>query len=175
MKKNSLRMLAWLLALVMLFSVASVSVMATPEENVNDTATVSPDSSSAPVVSTTQDFDYTMYSNSNADIPSAKEDIVVPAINYTSENGSAVKVGEKFGKTDILLWESGKGSVTYTFNIPEDAVYNIEFEYVLLDSSERDLDLGIKIDGEYPFFCICFEIYVYVKVRFRALADTKPA
>ncbi len=152
MKKKSLRMLAWLLALVMLFSVASVSVMAAPDENDNEAVAVAPDSSLEPVVSTGTDFDYTMYKNSNADTPVAKEDIVIPAVNYTSEDGSEVEVGEKFGKTDVLLWESAKGSVTYTFDIPEDAVYNVKFEYALLDSSERDLDLGIKIDGEYPFY-----------------------
>jgi len=151
MKKKSLRMLAWLLAFVMLLSVASVSVMAVPETNADDAVAVAPDSSD-PVVLNAEDFDYVMYKNSNADTPVAKEDIVIPAINYTSESGSEVKAGEMFGKTDVLIWESTKGNVTYTFDIPEDAIYNIEFEYGLLDSSERDLDLGIMIDGEYPFF-----------------------
>ena len=150
MKKKALHMLAWLLALVILFSVASVSVMAVPE-NDNNVAASAPDSSE-PVTSTYGEYDYILYKNSNADVPMAKEDIVLPAINYTSEEGSGVMVGEKFGKSDVLIWESGKGSVTYTFDVPTDAIYNIEFEYVLLDSSENDLSLGIQIDGEYPFF-----------------------
>ena len=158
MKKKSLRMLAWLLVMVMLISAASVSVMAAPDDK-QDTVTAAPDLSAVTEITTVDgeangadsDFDYITYQNSNAAVPAAKQDIVVPAIEFSSQNGSNVVAGEKFGKTDVLLWESRNGSVTYTLDIPEDAVYNIEFEYVLLDSSERDLDFGIMIDGAYPF------------------------
>ncbi|MBR2043261.1 MAG: extracellular solute-binding protein [Clostridia bacterium] len=153
MKKKTLRMLAWLLAIVMMFSAASVSVMAAPEDNQNS-ASASDSTAATDTVDKLVEgsgSDYVSYQNSNAGVPAAKEDIAIPAINYTSENGSGVKVGEKFGKKDVLLWESRNGSVTYTFDIPEEAVYNIEFEYGLLDSSERDLDFGIQIDGKFPF------------------------
>lgn len=156
MKKKSLRMLAWLLVMVMLISAASVSVMAAPE-NEQNTATVTPDSSAVTDTVTVDgevvgtDSDYVTYQNSNAGVPVAKEDIVISAVEYSAQNGSNAVVGEKYGKTDVLVWESRTGSVSYTFDIPEDAVYNIEFEYALLDSSERDLDFGITIDGEYPF------------------------
>ena len=156
MKKKSLRMLAWLLVMVMLISVASVSVMAAPDDEQN-TITAATDSSSTvdalPTDGETKDnkSDYITYQNSIVDVPAAKEDIIIPAVQYTSQNGSDAVVGEKFGKSDVLLWENCKGSITYTFDVPEDAVYNIKFEYVLLDSSERDLDFGIMLDGEYPF------------------------
>ncbi len=156
MKKKSLRMLAWLMVMVMLISVASVSVMAAPEDGQN-TVTTAPDSSATvdtlPTDGNAQsnDSDYITYQNSNADVPAAKEDIIIPAVEFSSQSESGVVVGEKFGKTDVLLWESCKGSVTYSFDVPADAVYNIAFEYVLLDSSERNLDFGILLDGEYPF------------------------
>ncbi len=152
MKKYSLRTLAWLLVMVMLISAASVSVLAVPADQ-QDITTAAPDSSAVTDTVDAADgsSDYVSYQNSNAGIPAAKEDIVVPAIKFDSESGSDVKTGEKYGKTDVLLWESRNGSVSYVFDVPEDAVYNIEFEYSLLDSSERDLDLGIMIDGAFPF------------------------
>lgn len=156
MKKKSLRMLAWLLVMVMLISTASVSVMAAPNDT-QDTATTAPNSSisadnlPADSKDNAGKFDYITYQNSNSGVPAAKEDIVILAKDFTSQSGSNVIIGEKYNKKDVLLWESRNGSVSYTVDVASDAVYNIEFEYSLLDSSERDLEFGIMIDGEYPF------------------------
>ena len=155
MKKKSLHMLAWLLTLVLLISSVSVSVMAVPDGEQPNPSTAPESSVSADVpadvMSQTDVLDYITYKNSNDGVPAATADIEVLAKDFTSQSESDVVIGEKYGKTDILLWESCKGSVTYTFNVPADALYNIEFEYALLDSSERDLDFGIMIDGKYPF------------------------
>lgn len=146
MKKTTLRVLAYVLTLVMLVSMASVVAMAAPENTTADT----------PTGSLTQDqitygTDYVAYQNKNASFGKATENIVLAGTAYSSENGSSVKAGEIYGVPNVLLWESCAGNVTYTFNVPADAFYNIKFEYVLLDSSERDLELGIMVDGKYPF------------------------
>jgi len=146
MKKKSLRVLACLLTMVLLISSVSVLVTAAPETDTVDT----------PNGSLTQDqivygTDYVSYLSKNSAFNKATADIIKKGTEYSSENGSSVKVGDIYGESNVLLWESQKGSVNYTFNIPSDAFYNIVFEYVLLDSSERDLDLGIMIDGKYPF------------------------
>lgn len=155
MKKKSLHMLAWLLTLVLLISSVSVSVMAVPDGEQPNPSTAPESSVSADVpadiMSQTDVLDYITYKNSNDGVPAATADIEVLAKDFTSQSESDVVIGEKYGKTDVLLWESCKGSVTYTFDVPADALYNIEFEYALLDSSERDLDFGIMIDGKYPF------------------------
>ena len=147
MKKKSLRVLAYLLTIVMLVSLASVVATAAPDATTN---------ADTPTDSLTQDqivygTDYMSYKSKNSAFGKATADIVLAGTAYSSENGSKATVGEIYGESNVLLWESCAGSVTYTFNVPADALYNIKFDYVLLDSSERDLELGIKIDGEYPF------------------------
>ncbi|MEE0946122.1 MAG: extracellular solute-binding protein [Acutalibacteraceae bacterium] len=146
MKKKTLRLLAWLLVFVVLVSSASAVVMAAPEEQ-QTTGTID----QATVDSVVYGTDYVSYQNKNASVNNATEDIVIPAINYSAESDSGVAKGEIYGEQDVLIWESEKGSVSYSFNVPADAIYNFTLEYVLLDSSERDLDFGIMIDGEFPF------------------------
>lgn len=147
MKKKSLRVLACLLTIVMLVSLASVVATAAP-----DTTT----DADTPTDSLTQDqivfgTDYMSYKNKNSSLNKATQDIVLEGTAFSSENESSATVGEIYGESNVLLWESGVGSVTYTFDVPADAIYNIEFDYVLLDSSERDMELGIMIDGAFPF------------------------
>lgn len=147
MKKKSLRLLAWLLVLLILVSSASVSIMAAPDNEQSTDTNV--DASAVDVV--VYGTDYVSYQNKHASANKAAEDIVIPGISYSAENGSGVKVGEIYGEKDVLIWESQEGSVSYTFNVPADATYNLTLDYVLLDSSERDLDFGVMIDGEFPF------------------------
>ncbi len=147
MKKKSLRLLAWLLVLLVLISSVSVSIMAAPDEQQPSDTSVDASAVDTVVYGT----DYVSYQNKNASANKATEDIVIPGVSFSAESNSGVKVGEIFGEKDVLIWESQEGSVSYNFNVPADAIYNITLEYVLLDSSERDLDFGIMIDGEYPF------------------------
>ena len=128
MKKKSLRVLACLLTIVMLVSLASVVATAAP-----DTTTDATTDADTPTDSLTQDqivfgTDYMSYKNKNSSLNKATQDIVLEGTAFSSENESSATVGEIYGESNVLLWESGVGSVTYTFDVPADAIYNIEFD-----------------------------------------------
>lgn len=166
MKKKSLRILAWLMTLMMLFSVVSVSVMAAPEDDDQTVTAPIPGDVEIPEPELLEDgvIDYVTYKGSNSSVPIADADIIIPGKDYSSEENSNVTVGEKYGIQDVLIWETveikegtGKenrfadGKVTYTFDVPADAVYNIQLDYAIIGDSERDLEMGVMIDGAYPF------------------------
>lgn len=60
-------------------------------------------------------------------------------------------------KTDnfsTIKWKSDKLTLTYEFEVEETGNYNLEFIYYPIGGSETKntvLDIGLKIDGEYPF------------------------
>lgn len=152
MKKVSVRIITGILSVALL-----LTALAVPAVAVNETdATVSvADGTVAPLAEkpSGDDYDYHAYKLEHEGNSPAVQDIVLDGSAYTAESGSGVVSESEYeGQTNVIVWESQKGSVDYTFNIPADALYNISFTYKALDSSERDLDFGIKIDGEYPFF-----------------------
>ena len=60
----------------------------------------------------------------------------------------------KTDKFDTIKWKSDKLTLTYEFTVEETGNYNLEFIYYPIGSSETKntvLDIGLKIDGEYPF------------------------
>lgn len=60
-------------------------------------------------------------------------------------------------KTDnftSIKWKSDKLTLTYEFEVEETGNYNLEFIYYPIGGSETKntvLDIGLRIDGEYPF------------------------
>ena len=60
----------------------------------------------------------------------------------------------KTDKLDTIKWKSDKLTLTYKFTVEETGNYNLEFIYYPIGGSETKntvLDIGLKIDGEYPF------------------------
>lgn len=97
-------------------------------------------------------MDYSEYVGGNANIPYAKKGITLLGGNYASENGSgAIKLNSYSGKKNVLIWESGAGSVTFTADIPEDALYNICLSYKQQNENITKIHLGIMIDNRYLF------------------------
>lgn len=150
MKKTTMRIISCVAVLALLVSVMAVPVFA--DTTKVGTTAGGGSSVTAGIISASGEYDYVAYSNDNAEFVAATSDIVVNGADFSSENSSGVvKHAEYEGETNVIVWESENGSVDYVFNIPSDALYNITFVYKALDGSERDLDFGVKIDGEYPF------------------------
>lgn len=61
------------------------------------------------------------------------------------------------GESDCLVWTNNRGTVTYTFNVEEEGIYNLEMFYYTISGKSTTVDVGILIDGEYPFTA-CKEI-----------------
>jgi len=93
---------------------------------------------------------YFDYADEHADVPYANDNISRSGTEYSTESGSGAIAGSYEGK-EALCWESGTGSVTYTVEIPADALYTIWLSYRHLNSNSTKIFLGIEIDGSYPF------------------------
>lgn len=95
---------------------------------------------------------YDEYKSENLGFEYADEDVVIAGDNYFSENNSNVeKLAEYEGKSNVLKWDSQKGSVTYEMTVPKDGIYNINLTYMQLPCQSKDIQIGLKIDGEYLF------------------------
>jgi len=95
---------------------------------------------------------YDEYKSENLGFEYADEDVVIAGDNYFSENNSNVeKLAEYEGKSNVLKWDSQKGSVTYEMTVPKDGIYNINLTYMQLPCQSKDIQIGLKIDGKYLF------------------------
>ena len=102
----------------------------------------------------TQDIiidDYSAYSDKYKGTAYASEKITLAGGTFTSEQGSGVKVQDYAGVSKVLYWESGKGTVTYQVDVPANAVYNIAFSYRPLVDNVSSVEIGIMLDGAYPY------------------------
>ena len=83
-------------------------------------------------------------------------DVLEQAVE-TSENSYAnylEQKGKNFADEEIKLDVNATVStepVEFNINISEDGLYNLGFSYKAVDNGNGSLELGVKIDGEYPF------------------------
>ena len=55
---------------------------------------------------------------------------------------------------ETIKWRNDKLTLTYKFTVPETGLYNLEAIYYPISGTETSntvLDIGLKLDGEYPF------------------------
>ena len=67
-------------------------------------------------------IDYKLYMEQYADVASATKEIVLKGSNYTTTDMDVTVEGE-----NVVLGK--EGSITWKFNVPSDALYEIEVEY----------------------------------------------
>ena len=92
---------------------------------------------------------YPEYLASHAEAPAAAEQVTVPAAEYTAARGAELeRVAAEGGER--LNW-SGGGDAGWTVAVPEAAPYQIPLRYCPLEGTGADIELGVQIDGAYPF------------------------
>lgn len=99
---------------------------------------------------------YKAYCQKNRSVPSVEtEPTVLEAAGYSEISGSGISVTENFAgrQKKLLLWESGAeaSSATWRFELDNCAKYRICLTYYALESNSGSIELGLKINGEYPF------------------------
>lgn len=187
MKSVRIRLLGWIVTVAMLVSLFAVPFSVNAEE-AND----APTTGTSTQTSTLAAGEYEKYLSSISQYKYAKEDIVIDALSYkevldcdftvAGEGGETVKsvLSEKIYEvlknpitqekvsTNCLVWRDDntfkqRGSVTYTIEVAEDGIYNIQFEYLPLNktgsndnadddkTSTNPIELGVKIDGKYLY------------------------
>lgn len=109
-------------------------------------------------------IDGTSFVNNVSEMTAEQAAAIMPALEeITSEisdgyNGIKAFLEEDTDlKTDhysTIKWKSDKLTLTYEFNVEETGLYNLETIYYPIEGNESKntvLDIGLKIDGEYPF------------------------
>ncbi len=83
--------------------------------------------------------------------PAENSKIDIDIAQYTA-NKMDVKQQENFqGQTNVTVITGDKGEITWNFDVPEDGAYCLKIDYFPLESKNSEIEIGIKIDGKYPF------------------------
>ncbi len=82
--------------------------------------------------------------------------IIINAADYASAEKGDISVGDFTddcgeSRSDVLLWNSPDGEVTYDIDVPEDGKYCIEVNYCPMISAGTDIELKMEIDGKLPY------------------------
>lgn len=141
MSKKIARYLSLVLALSVLFSGFSLQIINAYADTA-DEATVA--ASNSVVSSDSGLVDYVDYTAAHKVTDKATADIDIPINAYTVD-GAQVAV-----ENNSLKWSSGEGSVTWTFEAPQTALYNLEFLWKPCESGINP-EFSILIDGKCPF------------------------
>lgn len=97
------------------------------------------------------DTAYSSYIEKYSNTSDAKTEIKISATEFSEDKNAAVKIGNIEKIASALIWESAEGEVSWQFTALETALYEIHFSYYQLSGRNSSIDLGIKIDGVYPF------------------------
>lgn len=55
------------------------------------------------------------------------------------------------GESDCFVWTNNNGEVSFRFDVEETGIYNLELYYYTISGKSTTVDVGLKLDGEYPF------------------------
>lgn len=101
---------------------------------------------------------YSAYLAKHSDAAKPKEEVVIQAADYSSTAADATSgtmpettKASYEGVDNCLVWTNHEGDVTYTFNVSKAGLYNLEMYYFPIWGDNTVVDIGILIDGEYPF------------------------
>ena len=95
--------------------------------------------------------DYEAYMQSVSDKPDAQQKIVLHAADFTENTTGSSEISGEYGEQEAFIWSSGTGALTYETEIPETALYTFSLCYATLAGNGMDIQLGLMIDGAYPF------------------------
>ncbi len=143
MSKKIVRYLSMLLAVSVLFSGISLQITTAFADAADDTAAAVTETE--PVVNAENELqDYVEYTAAHGITNKATNRFEVPVTAYVAD-GADVTTEE-----NTLKWKTGDGSVTWSFTVPETALYNLELVWEP-EGSGVDVVIGVMIDGKYQF------------------------
>lgn len=93
---------------------------------------------------------YRTYIKRYTDSPAGTGTAETPASLYMENRGAVLTPKEEAGNT-YLEWTGGKGEVDWTLQVPADGLYRIGIRYLPLEGGNGDIQLGVLLDGEYPY------------------------
>ncbi len=110
----------------------------------------------AELMGTNREDTYSAYYDRNVNNPKPDAEIVIEAgAGYTADATRDVmpeiEVRAYEGVDDCLVWTNHYGTVTYTFNVEKAGNYCLELLYYTIGGDNTTIDVGLLLDGEYPF------------------------
>ncbi len=94
---------------------------------------------------------YGAYIEKYAKEPKADTVINIKGSAFKAQEGANPTVSECNGKDDVLVWDSMEGSVTWDVEVAKSGLYEISLNYCPVTGKGSYIDLGVMLDGEYPF------------------------
>lgn len=95
--------------------------------------------------------EYSDYLESVTDLPSAKADLVLDASMITNKSADVEIRKDYDGVAGDSVYTGEESSVTYQFNVPATALYNIFVEYHTEEGKNVSIQRAFYVNGELPF------------------------
>ena len=143
MSKKIVRYLSVLLAISILFSGISLQITTAFAAEADDVeAPAEQTETIEEVISDLQS--YAKYTASKTVTNKATTEVKVPVTEFEA-NGADITAAE-----NSITWNGGDGNVTWKFDVPETALYNLKIVWEAKQSGV-DIIMGVKIDDKYLF------------------------
>jgi len=96
--------------------------------------------------------DYSAYLENNKDLNKDVQEINADIKSVVTTDDAIIETVDEFeGKSDVLKWNNAEGSITFSFNVLEEGLYNIALDYYMLEAGTKSMNFSILIDGSQPF------------------------
>lgn len=127
-----------------------------------DTAAGGEGTGTTSILDSLSNISYSEYLEKYSDVPMGETEVVIEGIDY-DKDATTAEVSEEtgvYGEKDKVLLCSVDGDVTWTFNVETAGMYNVEFEYAAIGSTNDDglttsgsknIERVFYINGEVPF------------------------
>lgn len=79
----------------------------------------------------------------------ASESVILSAENAVTEQGTVYNAD--FNGKPAVVFGDGIGEAVWNFSVPQDGNYNVLFHFLPIESKKLDIEIGMKIDGKYPY------------------------
>lgn len=94
---------------------------------------------------------YKNYIEKYADAEMPMKEVVVDILNYKASDGAVTEVVDYGIEKDCVSWLDSEGTITWTFNVEQAGLYNLEMFYHPVASTNTTIEVVLRIDGESPF------------------------
>lgn len=119
--------------------------------NIADNIDSNSTNNTSDIVSDVQD-DYSTYLETNKDLNKNVQEVNVDIKTVIAADNAEIEIADEFeGRSNVLKWNNGEGSVTFTFNISEKGLYNLVLDYYMLKTGTKAMELSMLLDGKQPF------------------------
>jgi len=152
------RTLAVLLTAAMLITMQSFPAYAEENDSAAETQEEEGETSTIRNIMNTGNRDnaYSAYYEKYRNEKFPGQEIVIEAKNgskIADDDGQEpqIQVLRYEGQEDCLVWTNNRGEISFDFEVAEAGNYCLEFFYYTIAGGSTTVDVGIKIDGDYPF------------------------